>query len=67
MAAQISPFEVVYGRPPPTTWRFLPGECCVAAVAEELSGRDVMLSHLKGNLAQAQQQMVKFAISADES
>lgn len=40
---------------------FLPGECCIDVVVEELSGRDVMLRCLKKNLAHAKQQMVKFA------
>ncbi|CAH9076384.1 unnamed protein product [Cuscuta epithymum] len=56
-AAGISPFEVVYGRPPPTIRQYLPGEGEVAAVADVLGSRDVMLKRLKENLQIAQQRM----------
>ncbi|CAH9118783.1 unnamed protein product [Cuscuta epithymum] len=56
-AARVTPFEVVYGRPPPSIRRFLPGESSVAAVAEVLGSRDVMLRRLKENLQKAQQSM----------
>ncbi|XP_051120403.1 uncharacterized protein LOC127244109 [Andrographis paniculata] len=59
--ARMSPFEAVYGREPPTIRRFLPRECQMAAVADVLSSRDVMINHLKKNLEQAQQQMTKYA------
>lgn len=52
---------MVYGQAPPTIRHFLPRECHITAVAEELSGRDAVLRCLKGNLVRAQQQMVKFA------
>lgn len=50
---QISLFEVVYGRKPPSIQRFLPGECRVAAVANELESRDAILLRLKGSLERA--------------
>ncbi|GAU45349.1 hypothetical protein TSUD_84720 [Trifolium subterraneum] len=52
-----TPFEVVYGRPPPTIVRFLSNETKVAAVALELSDRDEALNQL----SKAQQQMKFFA------
>ncbi|KZV25320.1 peroxidase 64 [Dorcoceras hygrometricum] len=60
-AAGMSPFEVVYGRKPPTIIRFLPGESKVAAVSRDLSDRDEILRQLKFNLGRAQQRMIKFA------
>ncbi|GAU37038.1 hypothetical protein TSUD_207440 [Trifolium subterraneum] len=56
-----TPFEVVYGRPPPTLIRFLSNETKVAAVALELSDRDEALNQLKLHLIKAQQQMKMFA------
>ncbi|MCH79343.1 hypothetical protein A2U01_0000091, partial [Trifolium medium] len=56
-----SPFEVVYGRQPPTILKFLSNETKVAAVALELSERDEALAQLKLHLLKAQQQMKKYA------
>ncbi|PNX78597.1 Ty3/gypsy retrotransposon protein [Trifolium pratense] len=56
-----TPFEVVYGRPPPTIVRFLSNETKVAAVALELQDRDEALNQLKLHLLRAQQQMKKHA------
>ncbi|PNX92555.1 retrotransposon-related protein, partial [Trifolium pratense] len=56
-----TPFEVVYGRTPPTIMRFLSNETKVAAVALELSERDEALNQLKAHLLRAQQQMKKYA------
>ncbi|MCH82977.1 Ty3/gypsy retrotransposon protein, partial [Trifolium medium] len=56
-----SPFEVVYGRPPPTILRFLSNETKVAAVALELTERDEALNQLKSHLLRAQQQMKIYA------
>lgn len=56
-----SPFEVVYGRSPPTLVRFLSNETKVAVVALELSERDEALNQLKMHLLRAQQQMKKYA------
>ncbi|GAU45146.1 hypothetical protein TSUD_253790 [Trifolium subterraneum] len=55
------PFEVVYGRSPPTLLRFLANETKVAAVALELAERDEALSQLKAQLLKAQQQMKLYA------
>ena len=42
-AACCTPFEVVYGRPPPSLARFVPGETLVEAVAQDLMDRDETL------------------------
>lgn len=52
-----SPFEVVYGRPPPTLLTYIPGTAKVAAVEKELGDRDVMLRELKKRIQQAQSRM----------
>ena len=52
-----SPFEVVYGRPPPTIRGYLRGSSNVEAVDTELATRDEILSLLKQNLQQAQNRM----------
>ncbi|KAG6385383.1 hypothetical protein SASPL_154218 [Salvia splendens] len=57
----ITPFEVVYGRPPPTIRGFLPGQVRAQAVAEELQARDDVLAHLKHHLGRAQQKMTRAA------
>ncbi|KAF2324335.1 hypothetical protein GH714_012652 [Hevea brasiliensis] len=57
----MSPFETVYGRPPPNLLKFLPGETKVEAVAQTLLDRDEILRQLQYNLARAQQRMVKAA------
>lgn len=59
--ANTTPFEVVYGRPPPPIVPFLPGEVRVQALAESLQERDVILHHLKYHLNRAQERMVKEA------
>ena len=56
-----TPFEVVYGRKPPTIIRFTQGETRVEAVAAELVDRDEALRQLKHHLLRAQQQMKKYA------
>lgn len=42
-AAGMTPFEAVYGRPPPTFGSFLTAEIHVKAVAEELASHDEVL------------------------
>jgi len=53
----VSPFEVVYGRKPPTVMQFVLGEIRVQAVLQELSDRDEALKQLKQHLLQAQSVM----------
>ena len=56
-----TPFEVVYGRHPPSILRFLSNETKVAAVALELSERDEALKQLTSYLQRAQEQMASYA------
>ena len=49
-ANKMTPFQVVYNRPPPTLLKFLPGETAVDAVALELEDRDEVLHQLQYNL-----------------
>ncbi|KAK8934132.1 hypothetical protein KSP39_PZI014431 [Platanthera zijinensis] len=60
-AAATTPFETVYGRPPPSIIRHLPGECPVATLADHLHDRDVILDSLKHHLRRAQEKMRSFA------
>lgn len=53
----VSPFEVVYGRKPPSVIQFVPGEVRVPAVALELQDRDAALKQLRNHLTQAQATM----------
>ncbi|KAL4567311.1 hypothetical protein LXL04_022892 [Taraxacum kok-saghyz] len=52
-----TPFEIVYGRKPPTVIQFIPGEVRVQAVMEDLLDRDEALQQLKTHLSQAQSAM----------
>lgn len=49
-----SPFQVVYGRPPPTLQSYYSGSAKVAAVDQQLIDRDVFLSEIRERLVQAQ-------------
>ena len=60
-ATQCTPFEVVYGRPPPSLARFVPGETMVEAVEQDLRDRDEALDQLKFHLRRAQVRMSHFA------
>lgn len=53
-SAGMTPFEVVYGRPPPQLVPFLPGEVRVQALADSLRERDDILAHLRAHLERAQ-------------
>jgi hypothetical protein len=52
-----TPFEIVYGRPPPTLTRWLQGETRVEAVQRDLIDRDEALRQLKSQLLRAQEKM----------
>ncbi|KAK8936447.1 hypothetical protein KSP39_PZI012366 [Platanthera zijinensis] len=60
-AANMTPFEAVYGRPPPSITRYLPGECPVPTLADHLHNRDIILDSLKHHLHRAQGKMTSFA------
>ena len=52
-----TPFEVVYGREPPSLLTYVLGTAKVATVEEELLQRDQVLKLLKGHIKEAQMQM----------
>ncbi|GAU22915.1 hypothetical protein TSUD_377270 [Trifolium subterraneum] len=54
-ATDKTPFEVVYGRSPPTITRWVQGETRVEAVQRELLDRDESLRQLKTQLLRAQE------------
>jgi hypothetical protein len=56
-----SPFEIVYGRAPPTLVRWVQGETRVEAVQKELLDRDEAIRQLRNHLLRAQERMKHFA------
>jgi hypothetical protein len=52
-----TPFEVVYGRPPPVITRWVQGETRVETVQRDLADRDEALRQLKSQLLKAQERM----------
>lgn len=56
-STKISPFEVVYGQPPPTLLSYIPGTTKVQAVDDLLCNRDKILSDLCQNLTIARDRM----------
>jgi hypothetical protein len=56
-ATERTPFEIVYGRPPPLITRWLQGETRVEAVQRDLADRDEALRQLKSQLLRAQERM----------
>lgn len=56
-ATKKSPFEIVYGRLPPTLLCYVPGTAKVAAVEDILLQRDVLLREVRQQLQQAQNRM----------
>lgn len=61
-SSKMTPFEVVYGQPPPTYISYIPGESSVATVDGVLNDRNSMLRLLKANLQEAQNRMKKSAV-----
>ncbi|KAJ9548687.1 hypothetical protein OSB04_021230, partial [Centaurea solstitialis] len=57
VSTKTTPFEIVYGRPPPTILQFVPGEIRCEAVAHDLTDRDEAIKQLKYHLSRAQAQM----------
>ena len=53
----MTPFEVVYGRAPPTLHNYEHGSTAVAQVEDSLVERDALLKVLKENLQSAQNRM----------
>ncbi|KAK8954559.1 hypothetical protein KSP39_PZI002898 [Platanthera zijinensis] len=56
-ASRMTPFEIVYGRPPPTLGSYEPGSTALPAVDHALRNRDSMLAALRENLRLAQDGM----------
>ena len=61
VSANTTPFQVVYGRSPPSLVHFIPGECRVRALSNKLQDRDEVIRQLKYHLERAQQRMTKVA------
>lgn len=57
VSTNTTPFEVVYGRPPPSIFRCVPGEISCAAVQQDLQDRDEAIKQLKFHLLRAQNNM----------
>ena len=55
--AGFTPFEIVYGRPPPSVLSYVPHRSSIAEVDYMLQTRDEVLRQLKFNLASAQNRM----------
>lgn len=53
----MTPFEAVYGRPPPPLIHYVPGSAVVHEVDQTLRSRDDILRELKDNLAAARNRM----------
>jgi len=56
-ALQTTPFDVVYGRPPPTLLSYEPGVARMVALDKQLQDRDVFLADIRERLLQAQDYM----------
>lgn len=56
-AIQMTPFEALYGYPPPQIPPYLPGSSAVQEVDTQLRDRDTLIVLLKTNLAKAQARM----------
>ncbi|CAH9143923.1 unnamed protein product [Cuscuta epithymum] len=57
----ITPFKAVYGREPPSLFRYTFNHQDPPSVQKQLEERDAILSQLKDNLQKAQQHMKKYA------
>ncbi|KAA8529845.1 hypothetical protein F0562_034386 [Nyssa sinensis] len=58
-AIKKTPFEVVYGRTPPTLLSYIHGTTKVASMKEELLSRNQIVKELRVNLKEAQERMKK--------
>lgn len=52
---KMSPFELVYGRPPPSLRSYTPDEARLLAVDKVMTDRDEFLAEVRDRLEQAQQ------------
>lgn len=64
-----SPYEIVYGKPPPTLLTYVPSTTQVEAIDMELRSREQVLKELRERLLAAQERMKRFydAKHADRS
>jgi hypothetical protein len=53
----LTPFQVVYGRPPPALTDYIPGSSPIQAIDATLTDRETMLQNLKNKLLKAQAAM----------
>ncbi|KAJ0098686.1 hypothetical protein Patl1_20654 [Pistacia atlantica] len=53
----MSPFEITYGRKPPSLFNYCAGESVIVAIDQDLRSRDEIISHLHNNLLKAQTAM----------
>ncbi|KAM1946460.1 hypothetical protein ACFX13_001313 [Malus domestica] len=60
-AIQLTPFQALYGYPPPTVSTYLPGASLVHLVDITLRDRDALLKYLRENLQLAQHRMRQHA------
>lgn len=60
-AIAMTPFQAVYGRPPPSIPAYIRGSTTVQAVEDDLMTRDTILKNLKDNLLRAQNRMCQQA------
>ncbi|KAF7112285.1 hypothetical protein RHSIM_RhsimUnG0245400 [Rhododendron simsii] len=56
-ATKLTPYQVVYGQPPPSHIHYIPGASNVAAVEQRGGDREATLKLLKDHLVQAQNRM----------
>lgn len=59
-STRMTPFEAVYGTPPPRLLSYIPGTTRVEAVDEVLRNREQILNLLQHNMKNAQQRMKKY-------
>lgn len=57
VAAQFTPFRILYGRDPPPLIRFEKGTTTISSLEQQMLERDKILEELKVHLLRAQQQM----------
>jgi hypothetical protein len=60
-ATGLSPYQVVYGRPPPTLQDYIPGSTQIQAVEATMVDRNIVLQNLKHKLLKAQEVMKAIA------
>lgn len=60
-STRFTPYQIVYGQPPPSLPIYISGSCHIQAVDEELVDRDTILQLLKNKLNKAQATMKHYA------